>query len=86
MRRVLTAVVVAAMMVLPGCGRQLPLGPDGNGIVQSGQTLIRFETAGQLDFQNVSYLMVFNTSGKQGAALRSGVQHELHELVGVLSS
>jgi hypothetical protein len=64
MRRVLTAVVVAAMMVLPGCGRQVTgLGLTGNGIVQSGQTLIRFETAGQLDFQNVSYLMVFNTSG-----------------------
>jgi hypothetical protein len=39
------------------------LGLTGNGVVQSGQTLIRFETAGQLDFQNVSYLIVFNTSG-----------------------
>jgi len=63
-RGVVTAVVVAAMMALPGCGRQVTgLNVTGNGIVQSGQTLIRFETAGQLDFQNVSYLMVFNTSG-----------------------
>lgn len=64
MRRAVMAVVVAAMMMLPGCGRQVTgLNVTGNGIVQSGQTLIRFETAGQLDFQNVSYLMVFNTSG-----------------------
>jgi hypothetical protein len=73
MRRVLTAVVVAAMMVLPGCGRQVTgLGLTGNGIVQSGQTLIRFETAGQLDFQNVSYLMVFNTSGNKGQPYAQG--------------
>ena len=52
MRRAVMAVVVAAMMMLPGCGRQV-----------TGLNVIRFETAGQLDFQNVSYLMVFNTSG-----------------------
>ena len=64
MRRVLMGVVVAAMMVLPGCGRQVTgLGISGNGVVQPGYSLVRFETAGQLDFQNVSYLIVFNTSG-----------------------
>ncbi len=57
-------VVVAAMMVLPGCGRQVTgLNVPGNGIVQPGYSLVRFETAGQLDLQNVSYLIVFNTSG-----------------------
>ena len=57
-------VVGAAMMMLPGCGRQVTgLNVAGNGVVQPGYTLVRFETAGQLDFQNVSYLIVFNTSG-----------------------
>jgi hypothetical protein len=65
-RRLVTAVVVAAMMSLSGCGRQvtgLNLPSGGNGLVAVGQTLIRFETAGPLDFQNVTYLIVFNTSG-----------------------
>lgn len=63
-RRLVTAVVVAAMMVLPGCGRQVTgIGLNANGVVPSGYTLVRFETAGQLDFQNVSYLIVFNTTG-----------------------
>lgn len=65
MRRLVTAVVVAAMMTLSGCGRQVT-GldvPSGNGLVPVGQTLIRFETAGPLDFQNLTYLIVFNTTG-----------------------
>ena len=37
--------------------------PTGNQLVPEGQTLIRFDTAGQLDFANVSYLIVLNTSG-----------------------
>ncbi|GAC1658514.1 MAG: hypothetical protein NVS4B13_01630 [Candidatus Elarobacter sp.] len=67
-RRLVTAVVVAAMMVLSGCGRQVTgLGQPsaGGGIVPLGQTLIRFETAGPLDFQNLTYLIVFNTSGNK---------------------
>ncbi|HEX3467843.1 MAG TPA: hypothetical protein VHT05_07190 [Candidatus Elarobacter sp.] len=64
MRRLALAVVVAAMMVISGCGRQVTgLNIPGNGIVPAGYSLVRFETAGQLDFQNVSYLIVFNTSG-----------------------
>jgi hypothetical protein len=65
-RRLVTAVVVAAMMSLSGCGRQvtgLNLPSGGNGLVAAGQTLIRFETAGPLDFQNLTYLIVFNTTG-----------------------
>jgi hypothetical protein len=72
-RRAVMAVVVAAMMMLPGCGRQVTgLNVTGNGIVQSGQTLIRFETAGQLDFQNVAYMIVFNTSGNGQQPYASG--------------
>ncbi|HEX3550341.1 MAG TPA: hypothetical protein VHT53_08200 [Candidatus Elarobacter sp.] len=52
------------MMLLPACGRQVTgLDLPNGAIVPIGQTLIRFETAGPLDFQNVSYLIVFNTSG-----------------------
>ncbi|HEY0615624.1 MAG TPA: hypothetical protein VGC96_13315 [Candidatus Elarobacter sp.] len=56
------------MMSLSGCGRQvsgLNLPEGGNGIVPVGQTLIRFETAGPLDFQNLTYLIVFNTTGNE---------------------
>ncbi len=37
--------------------------PNGNALVPEGQTLIRFDTAGPLDFANVAYLIVFNTAG-----------------------
>jgi hypothetical protein len=53
------------MLAISGCGRQVT-GLDqlnGGAVVPAGQTLIRFETAGQLDFQNLTYLIVFNTSG-----------------------
>lgn len=53
------------MMVISGCGRQVTglNAPTGGGIVQPGTTLIRFELAGGLDFANVQYLIVFNTTG-----------------------
>ena len=37
--------------------------PNANALLPEGQTLIRFDTAGTLDFANVAYLIVFNTSG-----------------------
>jgi hypothetical protein len=37
--------------------------PSGVAGVSPGSTLIRFETNGPLDFQNISYLVVLNTSG-----------------------
>jgi hypothetical protein len=57
--------VVAAMLVISGCGRQVTglNSPTGNALVPEGQTLIRFDTAGQLDFANVAYLIVVNTTG-----------------------
>ena len=63
-RRLVTAVVVAAMMMLSGCGRQVTgLNLPSGAIVPSGQALIRFETAGPLNPSRYSYLIVFNTSG-----------------------
>jgi hypothetical protein len=38
-------------------------GAGNQGVAPTGYTLIRFATVGQLDFQNVSYLVVLNTSG-----------------------
>lgn len=65
------------MMVLSGCGRQVTgLNPALSGaIVPVGQTLIRFETAGPLDFQNLTYLIVFNTSGNQQQPYAQGFQN-----------
>jgi hypothetical protein len=59
------ALVIAVMVVISGCGRQVTglNSPNGNALLQEGQTLIRFDTVGQLDFANVAYLIVFNTSG-----------------------
>jgi hypothetical protein len=57
--------VVAAMLIISGCGRQVTglNAPNGDALVPEGQTLIRFDTKGQLDFANVAYLVVFNTTG-----------------------
>jgi hypothetical protein len=62
MRRVGLAVVVAMMVALSGCGRQVTgLNAPNGGIVPAGQMLIRFETAAQPDYANLRYLIVFNT-------------------------
>lgn len=37
--------------------------PNANALLQEGNTLVRFDTAGTLDFANVAYLIVFNTTG-----------------------
>jgi hypothetical protein len=57
--------VVAAMLIISGCGRQVTGldAPNANALLPEGQTLIRFDTKGPLDFANVAYLIVFNTSG-----------------------
>jgi hypothetical protein len=57
--------VVAAMLIISGCGRQVTglNAPNGNALLPEGQTLIRFDTAGQLDFANVAYLIVVNAAG-----------------------
>ncbi|MDQ6944359.1 MAG: hypothetical protein M3169_17820 [Candidatus Eremiobacteraeota bacterium] len=53
------------MLIISGCGRQVTglNAPNGTALLPEGQTLIRFDTAGQLDFANVAYLIVLNTSG-----------------------
>jgi hypothetical protein len=57
------AVIVIAMLVA-ACGRQVTgLGVSGADSIQAGHMLIRFRVAGPLDFPNVQYLIVFNTTG-----------------------
>jgi hypothetical protein len=53
------------MLIISGCGRQVTGldAPNANALLPQGQTLIRFDTAGVLDFANVAYLIVFNTAG-----------------------
>jgi hypothetical protein len=53
------------MLIISGCGRQVTglNAPTANQLVPEGQTLIRFDTAGTLDFANVQYLIVINTTG-----------------------
>jgi len=58
--------VVVVAMILAACGRQVTgLNAAGEGSIQSGHMLIRFRVAGPLDFTNVQYLVVFNTTGNQ---------------------
>lgn len=72
-RRLRAAVVVAAMMILSGCGHQVTgLNAPNGGLVPSGQTLIRFETAGPIDTTNFSYLIIFNTTGDGNAPVAQG--------------
>jgi hypothetical protein len=78
MRRLVRAVVVAAMIGLSGCGRQvtgLDL-PSGSAIAPVGDSLIRFETAGPLDFQNFTYIIVFNTTGNQQQPYAQGLNSD----------
>jgi hypothetical protein len=64
MFRWLGSAVFIVATVLGACGRQVTgLGALNAGSIQSGHMLIRFRVAGPLDFTNVQYLMVFNTSG-----------------------
>ncbi|MEA2720517.1 MAG: hypothetical protein QOJ39_2381 [Candidatus Eremiobacteraeota bacterium] len=65
------------MLAISGCGRQVTglNQPNAGAIVPVGQTLIRFETAGQLSFQNVTYLIVLNTSGNGQQPYAQGFQN-----------
>jgi hypothetical protein len=57
------AVAVVAIM-LGACGRQVTgLGATDAGSIVSGHMLIRYRVAGPLDFTDVQYLIVFNTTG-----------------------
>ncbi|WP_317995535.1 hypothetical protein [Vulcanimicrobium alpinum] len=62
------------MMAVSGCGHQVTglNQPGGGGIAPSGQTIVRFETAGPLDFSNYNYLIVFNTTGNNRPPLAQG--------------
>lgn len=66
MFRWLGLAVVVVAIVLAACGRQVTgLNAEGSGSIQPGHMLIRFRVSGPLDFTNVQYLMVFNTTGNR---------------------
>jgi hypothetical protein len=66
MFRWLGLALVVVAIVLGACGRQVTgLGALDSGSIQPGHMLIRFRVSGPLDFTNVQYLMVFNTTGNQ---------------------
>jgi hypothetical protein len=67
------------MMVLSGCGRQvtgLNIPSGGGSGLAPGQTLIRFETNGPLDFQNLEYLIVLNTTGNGNQPFAQGLNSD----------
>jgi hypothetical protein len=64
MFRSLGAALAAIAITLAACGRQVTgLNAENAGSIQAGHMLIRYRVAGPLDFANVQYLIVFNTSG-----------------------
>ncbi len=75
-RRLGTAVVLAAMMAVlsGGCGRQVTglNEANGGGVIPAGQTEVYFETNAQPDFQNFTYLIVFNTQGNNNEPVALG--------------
>jgi hypothetical protein len=63
-RRWLRSAVLLGALLASACGRQVTgLDAPGAGSIQSGHMLIRFQVAGPLDFTNVRYLIVINTTG-----------------------
>ena len=57
--------VVAAALALGACGKIVTLPPGSNPSVgiPAGYMLVRFRTAGAMNFQKYVYLIVFNTTG-----------------------
>jgi hypothetical protein len=50
-------------MAAAACGRIVTLPKTGSGLVPAGNMFIRYRVLGTLDFTNLHYLVVFNTSG-----------------------
>lgn len=64
LRRLAGLTVVFATLFLSACGRQITgLGAPDSGSIPAGHMLIRFQVAGPLDFTNVRYVIVINTTG-----------------------
>lgn len=56
--------VLMASMAMASCGRIVTLPKTSNGgLAPSGDLFIRVQTLGALDFVNVNYVVIFNTSG-----------------------
>lgn len=64
-RRLGTAVILAAMVMLSGCGRQVTglNVPGGNALTPAGWTMVRFETNGIFNPGSLTYYIVINTAG-----------------------
>ena len=63
MRRLGFAVLMMSMMIA-ACGRIVTVPKTSTAVaVPAGNMLIRFRTLGPLDFNNLRYVIVFNTSG-----------------------
>jgi len=69
------------MLIVSGCGRQVTGLNIATGVagVAPGQTLIRFETSGPLDFQNLIYLIVLNTSGNGNQPYAQGFNSDFKD-------
>ncbi len=65
MLRTLSLFVLVAALTLAACGRQVtfPNPSSGPGGVMPGFMQIKYRTTDSMDFQNVRYFVVFNTSG-----------------------
>ncbi len=65
MLRILSLFVLVTALTLAACGRQVtfPNPSSSPGGVPAGFMQIKYRTANTMDFQNVRYFVVFNTSG-----------------------
>ena len=73
MRRLGFAVLVGSSMAA-ACGRIVTVPKVGAGTgVPAGNMFIRFRTAGPLDFVNLRYVVVFNTSGNGQPVLATSI-------------
>lgn len=74
MLRKLGLSVLITTLILVACGRQVT--PDrssgGQSGVLPGRMLIRYRTAFPMDFQNIRYMVIFNTSGNGGQPYANG--------------
>ena len=77
MLRKLAFSVLITACILVACGRQVTpdrtVPPGGcNNAVLPGRMLIKYRTANRMDFTNIRYFMVFNTSGNGGPPYTNG--------------
>ncbi|MHB8355630.1 MAG: hypothetical protein ACYDDQ_02945 [Vulcanimicrobiaceae bacterium] len=78
MIRRLGLVLFTIALALAACGRQVTpnrTSPGGRGGgLAAGSMQVKFQTQGQMDFANVRYVIMFNTSGTGGEPYANGYQ------------